>query len=181
MSSDGETDFAERFKRTIERRDRAIGTQRIGDLNRLFACRYGGNRESYVFPDDDAGLEDLKIGCSGACSANSRPALMCSARSAVARSRRRASTPSLCGSASVPACRSRSILTCSGTAAAMPWRTPGTTRGPSRPGWVTRTSSTRCATPNWRRIGSTTSGGIDLSGGLRAAFRLAQGPAKLGS
>jgi hypothetical protein len=61
MSSDGETDFAERFKRTIERRDRAIGTQRIGDLNRLFACRYGGNRESYVFPDDDAGLEDLKI------------------------------------------------------------------------------------------------------------------------
>jgi hypothetical protein len=30
-------------------------------LNALFAYRYGGTRESYVFPDDDAGLEDLKI------------------------------------------------------------------------------------------------------------------------
>ena len=61
MSVDSESDITERFRRTIERRDRAIGTQRIGDLNKLFACRYGGNRESYIFPDDDAGLEDLKI------------------------------------------------------------------------------------------------------------------------
>ena len=43
------------------KKNRAIGTQRIGDLNKLFARRYGGNRESYVFPEDDAGLEDLKI------------------------------------------------------------------------------------------------------------------------
>jgi hypothetical protein len=41
--------------------DGAIGKQRIGALNTLFAYRYGGTRESYVFPDDDAGLEDLKI------------------------------------------------------------------------------------------------------------------------
>jgi hypothetical protein len=61
MSAEPESDIKERFKRTIERRNRAIGTQRIGDLNELFASRYGGNRESYVFPNDDAGLEDLKI------------------------------------------------------------------------------------------------------------------------
>jgi hypothetical protein len=30
-------------------------------LNKLFAYRYGGDRENYVFPNDDAGLEDLKI------------------------------------------------------------------------------------------------------------------------
>jgi hypothetical protein len=40
---------------------RAIGIQRIGALNKLFAHRYGGARHDYVFPDDDAGLEDLKI------------------------------------------------------------------------------------------------------------------------
>ena len=33
----------------------------LGDLNKLLARRYASNRESYVFPDDDAGLEDLKI------------------------------------------------------------------------------------------------------------------------
>jgi hypothetical protein len=61
MSADLEGDIGERFRRKIERRDRAIGTQRIGDLNKIFAWRYGGNRESYIFPEDDAGLEDLKI------------------------------------------------------------------------------------------------------------------------
>ena len=39
----------------------AIGTQRIGALNAIFAKRYGGQRENYVFPDDDAGREDLTI------------------------------------------------------------------------------------------------------------------------
>jgi hypothetical protein len=39
----------------------AIGKQRIGALNKLFAYRYGGTREDYVFPEDDAGIEDLKI------------------------------------------------------------------------------------------------------------------------
>ncbi len=61
MIKPDEDGIAELFWRTIERKNRAIGTQRIGDLNNLFARRYGGNRESYVFPDDDAGLEDLKI------------------------------------------------------------------------------------------------------------------------
>jgi hypothetical protein len=56
-----EDGIAELFWRAIERKNRAIGKQRIGDLNKLFARRYGGNREGYVFPDDDAGLEDLKI------------------------------------------------------------------------------------------------------------------------
>jgi hypothetical protein len=45
----------------IERRNRAIGTQRIGDLNTLYVHRYGGGREGYVFPEDDAGLEDLEF------------------------------------------------------------------------------------------------------------------------
>ena len=35
----------------------------------------------------------------------------------------------------------------------------GQTRGPSRPGWGTRISSIRSATPNWPRIGSRISGG----------------------
>ena len=38
-----------------------IGRLRIGDLNKLFVDRYGGSRATYVFPDDDSGLEDLKI------------------------------------------------------------------------------------------------------------------------
>jgi len=40
-----------------------IGRLRIGDLNKLFALRYGGRVGvcDWVFPDDDAGLEDLKI------------------------------------------------------------------------------------------------------------------------
>ena len=41
--------------------DQLIGRLRIGDLNKLFAHRYGGSRATYVFPDDDSGLEDLKI------------------------------------------------------------------------------------------------------------------------
>ena len=61
MTRPNKGDIAELFQRTIEKKNRAIGAQRIGDLNKLFARRYGGNRESYVFPDDDAGLEDLKI------------------------------------------------------------------------------------------------------------------------
>jgi hypothetical protein len=40
--------------------DQIIGKVRIGSLNKLFAYRYGGNC-GWVFPDDDAGLEDLKI------------------------------------------------------------------------------------------------------------------------
>ena len=61
MTKPDEDGIAELFWRAIERKNRAIGKQRIGDLNKLFARRYGGNREGYVFPDDDAGLEDLKI------------------------------------------------------------------------------------------------------------------------
>jgi hypothetical protein len=57
-SDDG---IVEAFQRMVERRNRAIGKLRIGDLNKLFAYRYGGDRENYVFPNDDAGLEDLKI------------------------------------------------------------------------------------------------------------------------
>jgi hypothetical protein len=51
-------------KRKIVRRidpDQLIGRLRIGDLNKLFAHRYGGSRATYIFPDDDSGLEDLKI------------------------------------------------------------------------------------------------------------------------
>jgi hypothetical protein len=54
-------DTAERFRRRIERKDRAIGNQRIGDLTKLFAYRYGGTREGWQFPDDDSGREDLDI------------------------------------------------------------------------------------------------------------------------
>ena len=37
-----------------------VGKIRIGALNKVFAYRYGG-REGWIFPDDDAGREDLKI------------------------------------------------------------------------------------------------------------------------
>jgi hypothetical protein len=53
-SSDG-------FRRFVEGRDRLVGKIRIGALNSLCADRYRGRRETYVFTDDDAGLEDLKI------------------------------------------------------------------------------------------------------------------------
>ena len=42
-------------------RDRVIVKIRLGDLNKFYAERYRGRREDYVFTDDDAGLEDLKI------------------------------------------------------------------------------------------------------------------------
>ena len=46
---------------TPEQARRLIGRLRIGDLNKLFGHRYGGGRHEYVFPDDDAGREDLII------------------------------------------------------------------------------------------------------------------------
>jgi len=46
---------------TPEQQTRLVGRLRIGDLNRLWGSRYGGGRENYVFPDDDAGIEDLSI------------------------------------------------------------------------------------------------------------------------
>src|SRR5262245_14117437 len=56
------------------------------------------------------------------------------------------------GSGLGPRCNYRYIRTCCGMAAAMPWRTPATTRGRYRLGSGTRTSSTPCVTPNLRRI-----------------------------
>ena len=59
------------FQKFIEKRDRMVGKIRIGALNRVFGYRYGRGTKviedrvfvdtDYVFPDDDAGLEDLKI------------------------------------------------------------------------------------------------------------------------
>jgi hypothetical protein len=34
---------------------------RIGELNKVFAHRYGGDRATWIFPDDDAGRDDLDI------------------------------------------------------------------------------------------------------------------------
>jgi hypothetical protein len=44
-------------------KEQIIGKIRIGSLNKLFAYRYGGRASDcdWTFPDDDAGLEDLKI------------------------------------------------------------------------------------------------------------------------
>ena len=56
---------------------------------------------------------------------------------------------------------SRRTRTCSGTPAAMRWPTRGTTRGPYKPISATATSSTRCATPSYRRRGSRISGESD--------------------
>ena len=46
-------------------KDQIIGKIRIGSLNKLFAHRYGScpTNCGWTFPDDDAGLEDLKICC----------------------------------------------------------------------------------------------------------------------
>ena len=41
-------------------RDEIIRRLRVGDLNKLYAHRYGGCRPN-VFPDDDSGIEDLKV------------------------------------------------------------------------------------------------------------------------
>src|SRR5258707_10632215 len=50
-------------------------------------------------------------------------------------------------------CPSRSIPTCCGMAAAMSWRTRGTTPGRCKRGSGTATFSIRCAIPSWRPIG----------------------------
>jgi hypothetical protein len=44
-----------RPKRKRKGDDDFVGKIRIGALNKVFAYRYGGTPESYVFPDDDAG------------------------------------------------------------------------------------------------------------------------------
>jgi hypothetical protein len=41
--------------------DQIVGKVRIGSLNKLFAYRHGGTSCGWQFPDDDAGLDDLKI------------------------------------------------------------------------------------------------------------------------
>src|SRR5215510_9359762 len=62
------------------------------------------------------------------------------------------------GSGPGPRCNSRYTRTCCATAAATPWRTRATTPVRCRLGSATRTSSTRCVTPNLRRIDLRTSG-----------------------
>jgi hypothetical protein len=51
----------EKKKKSKDQRKRAFQAMRTGDLNKLFAKRYLSTREDYVFPDDDAGIEDLRI------------------------------------------------------------------------------------------------------------------------
>jgi hypothetical protein len=52
----------------------------------------------------------------------------------------------------------RRTRTCYGTPADMLWPTRGTTQGLCKPTSVTKISSTRCVTPNYRRLGSRISG-----------------------
>jgi hypothetical protein len=62
---------AQGVKSRSKKDDQIIGKIRIGSLNKLFAYRYGGGKAAaargcpsasdWQFPDDDAGLEDLKI------------------------------------------------------------------------------------------------------------------------
>jgi hypothetical protein len=51
----------EKKKKSKDQRKRAFQAMRTGDLNKLFAKRYDSTREDYVFPDDDAGVDDLRI------------------------------------------------------------------------------------------------------------------------
>ena len=51
----------EKKKKSKDQRKRAFQAMRTGDLNKLFAKRYRSTREDYVFPDDDAGIDDLRI------------------------------------------------------------------------------------------------------------------------
>jgi hypothetical protein len=62
-----------------------------------------------------------------------------------------------------PSCRSRRTRTCSGMPADMRLPTEDTIQGRCRLTSVTRTSSTRCATPSCRRRGSKIFGGSELS------------------
>jgi hypothetical protein len=83
---------------------------------------------------------------------------MCSPVNAAARCRPRASARCSNASAGAPVCPSPSSRTCCATPAATPWPMRDTTRGRCRLGSGTKTSSTRCATPSWRRIDSRISG-----------------------
>jgi hypothetical protein len=80
-----------------------------------------------------------------------------------------------CSAESVPGliCRSGCIRTCSGMAAAMRSPTPATIPERYRLISATKISSTRCATPNLRRIGSRISGGSCAPPGPMGFRRLA--------
>ena len=53
--------MSKRKKKSKDQRKRAFQATRTGDLNKLFARRYQGTREDYAFPDDDFGVDDLRI------------------------------------------------------------------------------------------------------------------------
>jgi hypothetical protein len=88
---------------------------------------------------------------------NDRPS--CSPRNAARRSAPPVSPAWSSARASRPSLALRSIPTCSGTPAATPWPTGGTTPGRCKPTWGTRTSSIRCATPSYPPRGLRTFGG----------------------
>jgi len=96
-------------------------------------------------------------GGSSASRNRSRPS--CSPPSGARRSRRPATPAWSSAPASPPSLASRRTHTCSGTPAAMPWRTRDTTPGHCRPTLGTKISSIRCAIPSYRRCGSRISGG----------------------
>ena len=95
-----------------------------------------------------------------ACSASSRPGRTSSCRRGGPIASKSFHTL-LCAWESALGWLSRSIPICCAAAAAMLWRTPATTPGPSRLRWDTRTSNTRSAIRSSRPIGSRIFAGID--------------------
>ena len=96
-----------------------------------------------------------------AARAGARGRRSCSRASAARRSPRRALPGLWSALARPPGSASRPTRTCCGTPAASRWPTRATIRGRCRPTSATRISSTRCATPSCRPIGSRISGGAD--------------------
>src|SRR5262249_20513928 len=48
-------------KRSSEENDKILGKLRVGELIRLFMCRYGGSREGWQFPQNADAYESLKV------------------------------------------------------------------------------------------------------------------------
>ena len=128
-----------------------------GASSRRGRCTSAGSSEALQAPTRSSGTSYAPCGASSASRSPSRPTY--SLRSGERPSAPLGSLAWSSGRASRPSWGSRRTPTCSGTPAATPWRTRGTTPAPCKPISAIATSSTRCATPSYRRRGSGISGG----------------------
>ena len=110
-------------------------------------------------PEHPPNRLETNCGCCGGYSVNRNPKRpSCLPQSVVPHSPRPALPAWSSGQALRQDWASRHTRTCSGTPAATPWPTKGTTRAPCKPTWGTAISSIRFGTQNWHPTASSVSG-----------------------